>query len=95
MVKVIPEWDLDNIGSFCYEHITEKLKKPFTEDTMINILTKHSDWFDILQAIDALKKVGTKKSINYLKRIALEYNATKKMDIQGTSVLSIAKLANG
>ena len=38
MKKIIPEWDLSDIGPFCYEHITEKLKKPFTEDTMIDIL---------------------------------------------------------
>ena len=95
MEKIIPEWNLSDIGPFCYSHITDKLKKPFTEDTMIDILIKQSNWFDLLQAIMALRKVGTEKSIKYLKNVLLEYNSTKKMDIQGTCVLTIAKLANG
>ena len=95
MTKIIPEWNLSDIGPFCYSHITEKLKKPFTEDTMIDILIKQSNWFDLLQAIMALRKVGTEKSIKYLKNFLLEYNSIKKMDIQGTCVLTIAKLANG
>jgi hypothetical protein len=95
MGKIIPEWDLNDIGPFCYEHFMEKLKKPFTEDTMIDILIKQQSWFDILQAILALRKTGTEKSIKYLKTIVLEYNNTKKMDIQGAGVLTIAKLADG
>jgi hypothetical protein len=95
MGKIIPEWDLNDIGPFCYKHFMEKLKKPFTEDTMIDILIKQQSWFDILQAILALRKVGTEKSIKYLKNIVLEYNNTKKIDIQGTGVLTIAKLADG
>jgi len=95
MEKIIPDWDLDDIGPFCYKHFTEKLKKPFTEDTMIDILVKQSNWFDIYQAIIALRKIGTYKSIDYLKSVALNYDNTKKMDIQGICVLTIAKLANG
>ena len=38
MEIIIPEWNLSDIGPFCYSHITDKLKKPFTEDTMIDIL---------------------------------------------------------
>jgi hypothetical protein len=95
MGKIIPEWDLNDIGPFCYEHFMKKLKRPCTEDTMIDILIKQSGWFDILQAILALRKVGTEKSIKYLKNIVLEYNNTKKIDIQGTGVLTIAKLADG
>ena len=95
MKNLIPEWDLSDIGPFCYEHITEKLKRPFTEDAMIDILIKQSNWFDLLQAIMALRQVGTEKSIKYLKDVLLEYNSTKKMDIQGTCVLTMAKLSNG
>ena len=62
---------------------------------MIDILIKQSNWFDLLQAIMALRKVGTEKSIKYLKNVLLEYNSTKKIDIQGTCVLTIAKLTNG
>ena len=43
----------------------------------------------------ALRKVGTEKSIEYLKNVLLDYNSTKKMDTQGTCILTIAKLANG
>ena len=95
MEKIIPEWDLSDIGIFCYEHITEKIKKPFTEDTMINIINQQSNWYDVLQAISALRKIGTEKSIKYLKKIVIEYNGIKKMDIQASGVLTIAKLANG
>ena len=43
----------------------------------------------------ALRKVGTEKSIKYLKNVLLEYNSIKKIDIQGTCVFTIAKLADG
>jgi hypothetical protein len=92
---LIPDWDLEDIGSFSYDHFTKKLKKPFTEDTMIEFLIKQSDWFDLFHAISALRKIGTEKSIEYLKNTALNYNGNRKMDIQGSAVLTIAKLANG
>ncbi|MDR1877721.1 MAG: hypothetical protein LBQ84_08880 [Flavobacteriaceae bacterium] len=47
--------------------------------------------FDIIHAILALREIGTTKSIEYLKNIA----CYKNMDIQGSSVLTIAKLSNG
>jgi len=95
MKQLIPNWDLDNIGSFCYEHFTKKLKREFSEDTMIDILKNHSHWFDITQAIIALREIGTAECIEHLKNIASNYNGSKKMDIQAAAVLTIAKLANG
>jgi HEAT repeat protein len=95
MDNLIPCWDLEDIGLFTYEHFTKKIKRPFTEDTMIDILIKQPHWSDLFQAVVALRKIGTEKSIEYLKNVTLNYNGTKKIDIQGNAVLTIAKLANG
>jgi hypothetical protein len=95
MEELIPKWDLDNIGKYCYEHFDEKLKKPFTENTMIDILVEQSGFYDLWQAMIALRKIGTKNSIEHLKNVTLNYNGVQKTDIQGTSVLTIAKLSNG
>ena len=90
MEKLIPDWNLNDVHYFTIEYF-DKLKKPFTEETMIDILIKQPDRFSIYYAILALRKIGTIKSIQYLKNII----CYKNMDIQGTSVLTIAKLANG
>jgi hypothetical protein len=58
---------------------------------MINILINQPNKYDINYALLALRKIGTIKSIEYIKNVV----CYKNMDIQGISVLTMAKLANG
>ncbi|MCL1992223.1 MAG: hypothetical protein FWG66_04680 [Spirochaetes bacterium] len=93
MESLVPNWvlKLDDVENKTVKEIFKKRKKPYTEDAMIEILKSQTSKTDIYWAILALREVGTVESIEYLKNIVLY----KNMDIQATSVLTIAKLANG
>ena len=87
---LFPNWDLngDDISKKDY---FKKKKMPYNEDTMIDCLKNQRNKHELYWAILALRQVGTIKSIEYLKNIT----TYKSLDVQGTSVLTIAKLANG
>ena len=91
METLVPTyWFTDRDDKDIRDHFQKK-KKPYTEDTMIEILKNMDNKNEMWWAILALRKIGTKKSIKYLKDI-VHY---KYMDVQATSVLTIAKLAEG
>ncbi|MDU1891201.1 MAG: HEAT repeat domain-containing protein [Dysgonomonas sp.] len=90
METLVPDWTLDDDDSSAKDYFKRK-KKEYTEDVMIEILKNQSDKSEIYWAILALRKIGTRRSIEYLKHVV----CYKNMDIQGTSVLTIAKLADG
>jgi hypothetical protein len=44
MEKILPNWDLNDIGIFTIDYF-KKSGKPFTEDTMIDILMNQQNKF--------------------------------------------------
>ena len=85
-----PNWSLDEVNEFAIDYFKKK-KMPYNEDTMIDCLKNQRNKYELYWAILALREVGTMKSVEYLKDIV----TYKNLDVQGTSVLTIAKLANG
>ena len=90
MESLVPNWTLDDDDKMVKEYFV-KTKRTYTEDTMIDILKTQPNKHALYWAILALRNIGTVRSIEYLKNV-LHY---KNMDVQGTGVLTIAKLANG
>ena len=93
METLVPNWTLDDDDDDdeMVKDYFKKSKKTYTEETMIDILKNQPNKYCLYWAILALRKIGTEKSIEHLKNV-VHY---KNMDVQGTSVLTIAKLANG
>jgi len=88
---LFPNWDLDLKDSIDVEKYFKKKKMPYNEDTMIDCLINQRNKHELYWAILALREIGTIKSVEYLKNVV----TYKNLDVQGTSVMTIAKLANG
>ena len=78
METLVPNWTLDDDDKDIKEYFRKK-KMAYTEDTMIEKLKNQNNKYEIRQAILALRKIGTIKSVEYLKNI-VHY---KNMDVQG------------
>jgi len=90
--SLFPNWDLEenDDDNFISDYFKKK-KMPYNEDTMIDCLKNQHNKYELYWAGLALRQVGTKKSIEYLKNVV----TYKNLDVQGVSVMTIAKLANG
>ena len=89
---LFPNWtldDTDDTGAISEYFHNEKM--PFTEETMIKCLKMKRNKYEIYWAVLALRMLGTQKAIQYLK----EVSTYKNLDVQGSSVLTIAYLAEG
>lgn len=89
---LFPNWELDEDDEtgFIRDYFEEK-KLPFTEETMIHCLSQQNNKHELYWAILALRMIGTKRCIEPLKKVATYPN----LDVQGLSVMTIAKFANG
>ena len=88
---LFPNWDLDLNNSTFVKDYFKKKKMPYNEETMIDCLINQRNKHELYWAILALREVGTIKSVEYLKKVV----TYKNLDVQGISVMTIAKLANG
>ena len=79
-------------SAYCSENCRAHFSKrniPFTEDAMISLLERAENKWDVLEAIIALREIGTEKAIPALKR-AIYFPMS---DVKCTSMLTIAKIA--
>ena len=76
------------ISEKCRAHFIKR-KFFFTEDAMISVLESGENKWDVLEAVIALREIGTQKSITALKR-SIYFPMS---DVRCSSMLTIAKIA--
>ena len=92
METLVPNWiKNDKIIEKDVKYYFSKRKIPYTEESMIEILKTKTNSEALVFSLVALREIGTIKAIEAIKNIV----HFKKLDVQATSVLTIAVLTNG